>query len=54
MVIDLHAADIDELRALLTRLLEVRHRIANIGCEDAFAFDIERKGMQRPFATGLR
>lgn len=53
VVVDLHAADIDQLSAGLPRLFEFRQRLRQSLREVGWAFDIQRIGMQRAAPAGF-
>ena len=54
IVVDLHAADVDELRAAAAGDVELPHRILFRGRKDRLAFDVHGIGIERALAAGLR
>ena len=53
VVIDLHAAEIDELDAPVPHGIEVRHRVGHVPGKHRLAFSAQRIRVQRPSTPGL-
>jgi hypothetical protein len=54
VVVDLHAADVDELCAMPLRLSEARHRLGQTGGMNGFTVDVHVIGAKLAPAPGLR
>jgi hypothetical protein len=54
VMIDLHAADIDELRTTFARLFETAQSVVQIGGEKRRPLEVEGEGLQRSPPPGFR
>lgn len=54
VIIDLHAAEVDQLGTARARLLEALQGLALAACEIGLALDVQCVRLQRPFTAGLR